>query len=253
MSFTLSERMRTVLLGSLGIGTFLCLWEVIGQLKLLGLSWPPLTEVLALLSNPMRWGLFGRALAASLEALATGYAIGLVCGIIAAALAHLAPLLKPGLDRTSAVIHAIPSIALAPLLILFVGRNATPAALAALSVFFIIYVATSSGLGSVPRPLQDLVHVLGGTRLARFVRLDLPAALPVLASGMRLAAPAALIGVIVGEWFGAPRGLGVLVINAMQNFQIPLLWSAVLLAVLVSLILFGLLGLLQHYVARRFR
>ncbi len=51
----------------------------------------------------------------------------------------------------------------------------------------------------------------------------------------------------------ATQPLGVLVINAMQNFQIPLLWSAVLLAVLVSLTLFGLLGLLQHYVARRFR
>jgi NitT/TauT family transport system permease protein len=70
---------------------------------------------------------------------------------------------------------------------------------------------------------------------------------------MRLAAPAALIGVIIGEWFGAPRGLGVLMINAMQNFQIPLLWSAILLTVATSIVLFASLGVLERVVAERFR
>jgi len=65
--------------------------------------------------------------------------------------------------------------------------------------------------------------------------------------------PAALIGVIIGEWFGSPRGLGVLVINAMQNFQIPLLWSAVVLAVVSSLTLYGIFGLLQRAAQERFR
>ena len=77
--------------------------------------------------------------------------------------------------------------------------------------------------------------------------------LPAIASGMRLAAPSALIGVIVGEWFGAPRGIGALIINAMQNFQIALLWSAALLAVVVSLTLFAVLGVLQRVAARAFQ
>lgn len=249
----MTERTKDLTLGALGIALFLLGWEMVGQYRLLGLTWPPLSTVLAMLLDPARRPLFSRALAATLAAFASGYAIGIVLGIFAAGLSHLAPTLRPGMDRTSGFVHAIPSVALAPLLILLLGRQSTPAALAALNTFFILYVSTTSGLAATSSSLRDLIGVLGGTRWTRFARVDLPAALPTLVSGLRLAAPGALIGVIIGEWFGAPRGLGVLVINAMQNFQIPLLWSTVLLAVIVSLVLFWLLGLLQRGVAERFR
>ncbi|SHI97889.1 NitT/TauT family transport system permease protein [Roseomonas rosea] len=249
----MTEARKTFLLGALGILAFLALWEVAGQGRWLGLSWPPLSAVLALLVDENRQPLFARALGATLSSLGTGYLIGGAGGIAAAALAHLATPLRPGLERTNAFIHAIPSVALAPLLILVVGREGTPATLAALNTFFILYVSTASGLAATPPALKDLVQVLGGGRWTRLRRLDLPMALPTIVSGMRLAAPSALIGVIIGEWFGAPRGVGVLVINAMQNFQIPLLWAAVLLAVLVSLSLFGLFGALHRGVVARLR
>ncbi|MFC7736702.1 ABC transporter permease [Roseomonas sp. GCM10028921] len=242
----MTEKRRALLLGSLGILGFLALWEVVGQGRWLGLSWPPLSAVLALLADENRQPLFARALGATLSSLGTGYAIGWAAGIGAAVLAHLVAPLREGLERTNAFIHAVPSVALAPLLILLVGREGTPATLAALNTFFILYVSTASGLGATQPALRDLVQVLGGSRWTRFIRLDLPLSLPTVVSGMRLAAPSALIGVIIGEWFGAPRGLGVLVINAMQNFQIPLLWSAVLLAVMVSLSLFAILGALHR-------
>ena len=247
------ERATSIFLGLAGISLFLLLWETIGRHRLLGLSWPALTEVLAFLGDSSRWPLFSRALGASLGALAFGYVVGVVAGVLTAMAAYLLPPLKPGFDRTSAFIHAVPSIALAPIFIIFVGRNSTPAALAALNAFFILYVAASSGLTSAARQWTDVLRVLGASRMTRFWRLDFPAALPTIASGLRLAAPASLIGVIIGEWFGAPRGIGVLIINAMQNFQIPLLWSAVLLTVAVSLTLFALLGLLQSWIAERFR
>jgi len=85
------------------------------------------------------------------------------------------------------------------------------------------------------------------------LHLDLPAALPAIVTSMKLAVPAALIGAIIGEWFGAPRGLGLLILNAMQNFQVPLLWSAVLLTAMVSLSLFSVLTLLERMVYDRFR
>jgi NitT/TauT family transport system permease protein len=248
-----ADRLMGPLLGALGIAIFLAGWEVIGQKRLLGMSWPPLSEVLATLTNPSRQLLFQRSLGATLEALGVGYAIGVAAGLLGATAAHLAPALRPGLDRTSAVVHAIPSIALAPMFILLLGRGATPTGLAALHAFFILYVSTFSGLAAAPQSLRDLVTVLGGGRATGFWRVELPAALPTIASGLRLAVPSSLIGVIIGEWFGSPRGLGVLVINAMQNFQIPLLWSAVVLAVLTSLILYGFLGLLQRAAEARFR
>jgi NitT/TauT family transport system permease protein len=70
---------------------------------------------------------------------------------------------------------------------------------------------------------------------------------------MKLAIPVAFIGAIVGEWFGASRGLGLLMVSAMQNFQIPLLWSAVLIVTLASLALFGLMSLVERLVYGRFQ
>ena len=87
--------------------------------------------------------------------------------------------------------------------------------------------------------------------MRRFVSLQLPASLPGLADGLRLAAPAALLGAVIGEWFGAPRGLGVLIVSAMQNYQITLLWSAALLTALSSTIAFGILTVGARQAAAR--
>ena len=243
---------REVLLGVAGVLFFLLAWEVLGRTAVLGSTWPPLTTVLTFLLDTSHQVLFARALGASLRSLAIGYGTGLAVGLLAAVVAHLLPGLRPAFDRTSGFVHAVPSVALAPLLILLLDREGTPAALAGLNTFFVLYVSTTSGLSASSASLRDLVRVLGGGRWTRLVRVDAPAALPTVASGMRLAVPGALIGVIIGEWFGAPRGLGVLVINAMQNFQIPLLWSTVLLGVLVSMLFYVLFGLLHRAAAGRF-
>lgn len=253
MARSAGQRDGSALLGMLGIAMFLLAWEVIGQNRWLGLTWPALSEVVVFLFTPSRQTLFLRALSASLGSLFVGYCLGLFAGIAAATLAHTVSAMRSGLDTMSAFIHAIPSIALAPLFIVFIGREHTPAALAALSTFFVMYVSTTSSFASSRQEWIDLMRVLGASRLDRLWRLDIPAATPIIVGGMRLAAPSALIGVIIGEWFGATRGVGVLIINAMQNFQIPLLWSAVVLAVIVSLGLFALLGVLQKYAERRFR
>lgn len=250
-----SSRLRdgSALLGLFGIVMFLFAWEVIGRNRWLGLTWPALSDVVAFLVAPTRRTLFQRALGASLGSLALGYGLGLAAGMAAAVLAHIVAAMRSGLDTLSAFIHAIPSIALAPLFIVFLGRENTPAALAGLATFFVMYVTTTSSFASTRSEWNDLMRVLGASRLDRLRMLDIPAAIPIIVGGMRLAVPSALIGVIIGEWFGALRGLGVLMINAMQNFQIPLLWSAVVLTVMVSLSLFALFGLLQRYAEQRFR
>jgi ABC-type nitrate/sulfonate/bicarbonate transport system permease component len=110
-----------------------------------------------------------------------------------------------------------------------------------------------SGLSSVPVAHRELFAVLGANTFTRYLRLELPSAMPTLASGLRLAWPAALIGAIIGEWFGAPCGIGILIINAMQNFQIVLLWSAVLLAVTISLLFYGILTVLERAAYQQFQ
>jgi NitT/TauT family transport system permease protein len=231
---------------------FMGLWEIVGRAKLLGISWPPLSDILAMLGDPSRFALFQRALTATLASTALGYAWGAVAGLALATLAHLVPPLRRGSDRLAAVLNSVPSIALGPIFLVVLSRDSTPAAVSSINVFFIVFVSVSSGLLRATPAHRDLFSVLGADRVKRFARLELPAALPSLVSGLRLAWPAALIGAIIGEWFGAPRGIGILIINAMQNFQIVLLWSAVLLAVGASLLIYGLLTLLERAAYRRF-
>jgi NitT/TauT family transport system permease protein len=249
----LSARASQALYGMLGLAGFFALWQIIGQYQLAGISWPPLTSVLQFLFDPDRYTLFSRAIEATLGSASAGYAAGGLLGIILASLAYLLPRLRRGSDRFAAVINSVPSIALGPIFLILLDRDATPAGVASIHVFFIVYVSMSSGLNSATQAHEDLFTTFGANRLKQFWRLNLPAAIPSIVSGLRLSWPAALIGAIIGEWFGAPRGIGILIINAMQNFQINLLWSAVLLAAMMSLFFFGLLTLLERAAYGRFR
>jgi NitT/TauT family transport system permease protein len=247
------KRASAVIYGTLGFAVFLLAWQAIGVWRLAGLTWPPLTDVLAYLADPAHRPLFLRAASATLRSVAYGYATGGAAGIGLATLGTLLPQLRPGADRLAAFVHAVPALALAPLFTVLLSREATPAAVAAIGVFFVIYVATTAGFAAVTQAHRDLLSVLGAGARAHFLRLSLPAAVPGLATGVKLGVPAALIGAILGEWFGAPRGLGLLMVSAMQNFQISLLWSAVLLASLMSLVLFRCGALLERLAAERFR
>jgi NitT/TauT family transport system permease protein len=248
-----AERLRGVLYGALGVAAFLGAWEAIGYWRLAGLTWPRLTAVLAFTFDPDRAALFGRAMRATFSNVAAGYALGVALGVAGGALGFLLRPARPGLDRLVAVIHAIPSIALAPILIVLVSRDATGLALTALGVFYAMYVATTSGLEAASAAHRDLFAALGAPPRRRLWHLQLPAALPAFTSGLKFAIPGAFIGAIVGEWFGATRGLGLLMASAMHNFQITLLWTAVLITSCASLLCFGLASLLERYVAARYR
>ncbi len=248
-----SARLMTIAYGTAGLAGFFVLWQIIGHYQLAGMSWPPLTSVLQFLFDPDRQALFLRAIDATLSSAAAGYAAGALTGVALASIAYTLPVLQRGSDRFAAVVNSIPSIALGPIFLILISREATPAGVASIHVFFIVYVSMNSGLASASQAHEDLFSALGSSRLKRFLRLNFPSAVPAIASGLRLSWPAALIGAIIGEWFGAPRGIGILIINSMQNFQIDLLWSAVLLAAMVSLFFFGLLTLLERAAYRRFR
>jgi ABC-type nitrate/sulfonate/bicarbonate transport system permease component len=238
---------------ALGATLFLALWQAVGHYHLAGSAWPPLSEVVAYLVDPLRRGLFGRAIGATLSSAALGYLIGAAIGTLLAITGQLVPRLRKGADRMNAWLHAIPMIALGPIFVLLLGIDAAPVAMAALGVMFVFYISVTSGFGLASRPHADLMTVLGASRRARLVMLTLPAAMPAIATGIKLAVPRAGIGAVLGEWFGASRGLGVLMLTAMQEAQIPLLWSAVLLVTLLSLVFFGLGAMLERITAERFQ
>jgi ABC-type nitrate/sulfonate/bicarbonate transport system permease component len=200
--------------------------------------------------NPRR-ALLLRAVAATLGSAAAGYCSGLCLGISAAVLAHLVPPLRGGVDRLAVLVNALPVIALAPVLIITAGRETTPAALASIPVFFLMYTSTAVGLRGASQRLDMVLTSLGANRWQRLTYLEAIAALPAILSGMKISAGSAMIGAIVGEWFGAPSGLGVVVLNSMQNFQISLLWATVIVIAAITLAAYGVLTLAERLARRR--
>lgn len=244
---------RRAVLGTLGFVVLLAIWEWVGASGVAGRTFPPLTGVVGYLVDPGNADLFGRALRATVTSAVVGLVAGAVLGVAVAVTGVLVPPLRGGLDRLAAVVHAIPLIALGPLLIVTFSRESTPMAIASLAVFFNVFVASSSGLRSASAAHHDVFTTFGATRQRRFAHLLVPTALPAIADGLRLAAPAAVLGAVLGEWFGAPRGIGILIVSAMQNYQIELLWAASLLGAAVSLLAFAVFGTLDAVLRGRYR
>ncbi|MFC5231073.1 ABC transporter permease [Pseudonocardia zijingensis] len=239
-------------LAAAGVLAVLALAELIGRAGWGGVGWPPATAVLRYLTEPQAQQLLGRALAATGAAAGTGFVLGTAVALLVTALGALLPAAAPGLDRLAAVLHAVPLIAVGPLLITIAGRDATPMLVAALAAGFAVFVAATSALAATNAAQRDVFAVLGAGRLVTLLRLQLPAGVPLIVDGLTLAAPAAVLGAVIGEWFGARRGIGVLLVSSMQNLQVEQLWAAALTAAAVSLVAYVLLVALRGVVNRRF-
>ena len=238
--------------GILGFVLFLIAWQLIGKYSLAGPSVPSPTQVFAIYAVPWKLALLGRAAASTLTSAALGLFAGTLLGASVAVVAHLLTPLRRGLDLLSVIVNAVPAVALAPILIVAAGRDWTPAMLAAIPSFFILYVTLSTGLRSASARLKDVFTILGASRISRMFYLELPAALPAFLGGLQIAVTAAVVGAIVGEWFGSSTGLGIVILNTMLNFQIALMWAAVVIAAACSLAAYGLIGAFGNQVRKRF-
>jgi len=248
-----SSYLRDILYGSAGLLCLLLAWQIVGVSGVAGLTVPPIAAVLAIYSEPPLAALLLRSARATMSSAAFGFVVGAVLGIATALVAHLLPILRPGLDRLAVVLNAVPAIALGPIFIILVSREFTPALLATIPVFFIVYVAVISGLRTSSPALTAMMTTFGARKWQILCHLDLPAAIPFLMNGLKVSVSAAMIGAIVGEWFGAPAGLGVVIVNTLENFQVPLMWAAILVVASSSLTAYGLLTLAERWAEGRFK
>lgn len=228
------------------------MWQWVGKSGVVGPVLPPVTDVVATLFSPDNFALLARSAWFTLTSAAEGLLLGSSLAVLLAIIMRLQPTFRAGLDRLALIVNATPAIALGPVLIVVFSRSQTPTVLAGIQVFFLFYVATSSGLNSASPALCDVMTAFGATSWKRLLHLELPSALPHLASGLKAAVSASFIGAILGEWFGAPQGLGLVILNAMQNFQIRLMWAAVTMAAIMALAGFLAAAALEKVVAGRF-
>jgi ABC-type nitrate/sulfonate/bicarbonate transport system permease component len=243
------KRIVYVVLAQLSI---LAAWQLVARSGAAGLTVPTPTSVVRVYLQPRFAALLYRSALATVSSAAVGLTAGALLGTATALVAYLLPPLRPGLDRLAVTVNAIPAIVLGPIFILLVNRERTPALLAAIAVFFLIYVGVSTGLRAASAGLSAMLATFGAGRWQLLRYLDLPSALPSFLSGLKVSVTAAMIGAIVGEWFGAPTGLGIVILNTMQNFEIPLMWAAVLLVASISLAGYGAVHVAERLAARRF-
>ena len=167
--------------------------------------------------------------------LSFGLAFGIASGIMLAQSEWAKGLARPILVIT----QSIPIFAIAPILTLWMGFGpASKITMAVLIIYFPVTSALFDGLTSTPKGFLDLARSMEATRSRLLWHIKFPAALPKLGSGLRLAAVYAPIGAIIGEWVGASRGLGYLMLLANGRGKPELMFAAVFILAVVSLALY---------------
>ena len=183
-----------------------------------------------------------------LPGLFIGCAIAIPLGYLLAKSPLANRLLSPYLIAS----QAIPIVAVAPLLTIWISSTYWARVLVAVLVtFFPILVNIIAGLRSVPPELYDLMHSLQATPMQIFRKLELPAALPVLLAGLKVGATLSVIGALVGE-FVQPKstGLGYLIVAARYRFQTDLVFVVLITLAVIALTMYGAVTLLEHYLLR---
>ncbi|PMG04225.1 ABC transporter permease [Vibrio breoganii] len=135
--------------------------------------------------------------------------------------------------------QAIPVFAIAPILMLWFGYGiASKVVMAALIIFFPVTTCCYDGLRNTPKGYLDLSKTMGATRWQQLTQVRLPAAMPALASGIRVAVVVAPIGAVVGEWVGSSAGLGYLMLQANARMMIDEMFAALFILALISVTLY---------------
>jgi putative hydroxymethylpyrimidine transport system permease protein len=169
-----------------------------------------------------------------------GLAIGCALGTGSAlAIARYAPL-KRWMLPVMVMSQAVPVFALAPLLVLWFGYGmASKIVMAVLIIYFPVTAAFYDGLRRAEPGGLDLARTMGASPGAELRHVRIPAALPALASGIRVATAVAPIGAIVGEWVGSSAGLGYLMLHANARMQVDLMFAALLFLALFAVLLYS--------------
>ncbi|ABG05944.1 binding-protein-dependent transport systems inner membrane component [Rubrobacter xylanophilus DSM 9941] len=166
--------------------------------------------------------------------------LGFVGGVILAALFSLLSMfsrpLGDNLYRLSLVLYGLPLIAVAPLLVVWIGPGLwTKVIIALLASFFPVLVNTTQAIRHTDPKAIEMMDSLGASRLQTLWRVRLPYALPALIASFKVAGPGAIIGAMLAEWVGAEKGLGLLVLFSMFSYLIPLLWATLIVSSALSL------------------
>jgi len=198
------------------------------------------TEVLALL---------GRTLTDA----SIGFVTGMTAALVLAAAMVLSRTAEGAIMPVAMLFRSVPLIALAPVIVLLVGRGvASVAVMSGIVVLFPALVTIVLGLRSASPQMRDVVTVLGGGPRTVLRLVQLPAALPAVFAAVRISVPGAITGALIAEWLATGGGIGYGVVSAVGRAQNTKVWALVVVVTVASLVLYTLAQLLEQWVLARF-
>jgi ABC-type nitrate/sulfonate/bicarbonate transport system permease component len=229
----------------LGLLVLLAGWELAAR----GLSE---AFVLAAPSEVVRYlvedrALIGRALGETLGNAALGFVLGNLAAVVLAALALAWPTSERVIRGLALLVFCLPLVATGPILRVFFGPGPGPQiTLAALAVYYTTLIPLLVGLRAAPDSWADLVRSYGRGRVGVLIHVRAMAALPYLFAGLQIAAPAAFLGAMVGEFSGAERGLGVLTVRAIRALDVEMTWGVATVATAAAIVPYLAIGALAR-------
>jgi NitT/TauT family transport system permease protein len=180
--------------------------------------------------------------------LATGCAIGFLCGIVLGETEFLRRLLYPYIIAS----QVVPKLALGPLFIVWFGFGMTSTVvITALICFFPLLENTLTGIHHIDPQKRELFRMLGATRMQTLFRLKIPSGLPVIMAGVRVAVVLALVGAVVGEFISGQAGLGATIIAAQGMMDSSLMFALFVIITVLGMIFYQATVLVEHWLLRR--
>jgi NitT/TauT family transport system permease protein len=230
--------------------TVLVLWE--GTVR--GLQVPsvilPAPSVIwdrIIASLPTLWEDFVQTI---LKGALSGYLIGCGAAILTAIVVDRFPFLQRGLLPVGNFVAALPIVGIAPILVMWFGFDwQSKAAVVVVMVFFPVLVNTVAGLAATDRMQRDQMATWSASYGQSLLKLRLPAAMPFVFNGLKIATTLALIGAIVAEFFGSPiRGMGFRISTSVGQLALDMVWAEIAVAALAGSAFYGLVALIEKSV-----
>ena len=201
------------------------------------------------------WPILSQSLLTTLRTTLEGFFAAALGGILLALLFNQSKWLEYSLLPYAVILQVTPIIAIAPLLLIYLPQQTAVIVCAWIVGFFPVLSNTTLGLNSVDRNLAGLFQLYGASRLQTLWYLKLPAALPFILGGLRIAGGLSLIGAVVAEMAvgtaGAGSGLAYRILESGNRLNIPRMFAALLLLSAAGIVIYGLLALASHLVLRR--
>lgn len=226
--------------------TLLALWQVYVQVSQISpLFLPSPTAIMAALAQ--NWPIIYDNSVQTLLETVLGILLATMFGLAMAILLDVSSWMRRAIYPLLVISQTIPMIALAPLLLIWIGPDIRSKLIVVIIYcFFPVAVAVADGLASVEPELINLLRSMRATRWQILWMVRLPAAMPSFFSGLRIAATYSVVGAIFGEYVGAEKGLGIYMQRATNSFAIAQVFAAIVVTAVLSLLLFGLVSLIER-------